>query len=211
MSDAPRDQRAPELDELELELLDAAEEAELSEALRAAFAPHEIDPRVHERLLEAALEDPLAPPSAEELVESERLRRALDGAGEHADLALARALKAAHAPNAPKRAKLELAAGALKSPSRNVIFVRFGAAFGAVAAAALVLLSLHASRRPEAAEPANLLAAAPDLQTLAQSRSTAGLFANAASAGEPSTRIDRIASLRERELRENRYALWGVR
>jgi hypothetical protein len=211
VSDTPRDQRAPEPDELEFSLLDPTDEAELGEALRAAFAPSELDPRVHERLLEAALEDPFAPPSAEEGVESERLRRALDGTGEHADLALARALKAAHAPHAPSAAKLEHAAAPLKSARRNVIFVRFGAALGAVAAAALVLLSLRASQRPTTAEHAGFIAATPDLQTLAQSRSTAGLFANAETAGEPSTRIDRIASLRERELRENRYALWGVR
>ena len=82
----------------ELPELDPAEEERLASALRHAFAPSPIDPERHERLLRIALEDPFAPPSADELVESERLRQAFEGDGEHADLALARALAAAHSP-----------------------------------------------------------------------------------------------------------------
>ena len=65
----------PELNALPL--LDAAEEARLSALLRHAYAPQEIDGARHEQLLLAALEDPFAEPSPEELVQSERLRRAL--------------------------------------------------------------------------------------------------------------------------------------
>jgi hypothetical protein len=74
-----------------------------------------------------------------------------------------------------------------------------------LAAAAAVLLTLSPQRESRAPSP--------DLQVLAlaQSRSTAPLFRATASALAPSSRIDRIASVRERELRENRYALWGVR
>jgi len=189
--------------EPELAPLSAVEEERLATALRAAFAPTELDPARHERILAAALEDPFAPPSAEELVESDRLRRALEGEGEHADLALARALAAAHAPKPLPPAARERSEARL--PRRATVFyVRFGAALGALAAAALVLLSIRGQRTPNTA--------APDLQTLAlaQSRSTAPMF-QAATAGPPSARIDRIASVRERELRENRYALWGVR
>lgn len=203
MTGAPRD---PLLEaEPELEPLTPAEEASLADALRLAFAPTELDPARHEQILASALEDPFAPPTAEEIVESERLRNALEGVGDHADLALARALAAAHAPRPLEPAARERMAAALPTPRAKVIYVRFGAAFGALAVAALVLLSLQTQRAPSHA--------APDLQTLAlaQSRSTAPLFQTAAVQGPPSARIDRIASLRERELRENRYALWGVR
>jgi hypothetical protein len=67
-----------------------------------------------------------------------------------------------------------------------------------------VLLSFGSE--PRNTSPPDLLAL-----TLAQSRSTAPLFQTAETIGAPSTRIDRIASVRERELRENRYTLWGVR
>jgi hypothetical protein len=55
-------------------------------------------------------------------------------------------------------------------------------------------------------------APAPDLRILAQvqSRSTAPLF-RVGSEGATSSRIDRIASARSRDLRDNRYAQWGVR
>jgi len=191
--------------EQELPELTAAEEERLATALRHAFAPSEIDPERHERLLRAALEDPFAEASPEELVESDRLRRAFEGDGEHADLALARALAAAHSPGPPARAALHAASAEVAAPRRaKVLYLRFGGVAAVLAAAAAVLLMVgqRQSRAP-----------APDLQALilVQSRSTAPLFQSAAAAGAPSTRIDRIASIREHELRENRYALWGVR
>ena len=193
--------------ELELPPLSAEEEERLALALRHAFAPGEIDPECHERLLSAALVDPFAPATPDELVESERLRRALEGEGEseHADSRLARALAAAHAPKPAASANLAGAAARLDPPSRGkLLYFRAGGFAAALAVAAGVLLSFgsRANRAP-----------APDLQalTLAQSRSTSPLFPNDAAAGAPSTRIDRIASVRAHDLRENRYALWGVR
>ena len=193
--------------------LDPAEERRLCELLRSAYAPSDIDPARHERLLLSALEDPFAPPSAEELVESERLRQALDGDGhdDHADLALARALSAAFAPAAtvttittaatePRAAAVITRAPRAKS---NVILFRFAGGGAALAAAAAVLLAILPKPRIETV---------PDLPALAlvQSRSTAALF-RADSAGAASSRIDRIASVRSRDLRDNRYAIWGVR
>jgi hypothetical protein len=188
----------------ELPLLDAAEEERLAQALRCAFAPSELDPERHERLLAAALEDPFAPASPEELVESERFKRALDGEGDHVDLALARALSAAHAPKPPAIAAIGRAALPVERRRAKVSYLSFASGAAALAAAAALLLTVGSRERR---------APTPDLQalTLAQSRSTAPLFQNAALAGAPSLRIDRIASVRERELRENRYALWGVR
>jgi hypothetical protein len=199
---------SPELELTELPELTTAEEERLATALRHAFAPSEIDPARHERMLRAALEDPFAPASPDELVESERLRRALEGEGDHLDLALARALAAAHSPKAPLSSGLAKASAKLESRQRvhraKVLYLRFGGAAAALAVAAAVLLSVGSRQNG---------APAPGLQALAlvRSRSTAPLFPTAATAGAPSARIDRIASVRARELRENRYALWGVR
>jgi hypothetical protein len=194
----------------ELVALDSDEERRLSTLLRSAYAPTEISPARHERLLQAALEDPFAPASADELVESERLRQALDGNGDgdHLDLVLARALSAAHAPSreAP-RALPRLARGAPERPPAKVLYYRFAGVAATLAAAAAVLLAIttHTTHTSQQASLPELPALA-----LAQSRSTAALI-QADAAGDPSTRIDRIASLRGRELRDNRYALWGVR
>lgn len=201
-----------ELDsELDLLELDPAEERRLSELLRNALAPRDLDPARHEWLLLAALEDPFAPASADELIESERLRQALDGHGDHPDLALARALASAFAPepSAPLPSivpEAGLAHAAPRTPARrksNLIALRFAGGGAALAAAAALLLAILPRPRPEST---------PDLPAfaLAQSRSTAPLF-QTDSAGAASSRIDRIASARSRDLRDNRYALWGVR
>jgi len=201
MSELTQRDSDPDLPEL-----DAEEERRLAALLRHAFAPTEIDPTRHERLLLAALEDPLAEASPEELVESERLRQALEGHGEHENLRLARALSAAFAPSL-ERALPEPALEPKPRISRpaRVIFYRFAAVSTALSLAAGVVLLVLPELRKHAAE-------APDLASiaLAQSRSTAELF-RANSAGAPSDRIDRIASARSRDLRDNRYALWGVR
>jgi hypothetical protein len=194
--------------EVDLPELDAAEELRLSELLRSAFRPSEIDPQRHERLLAAALEDPFAEPSPEELVESERLRDALEGDGDHEDARLARALSAAFAPSIDRPLADALPQLAAKPPIKSrgqVIFVRFAAVSTALAVAAAVLLRLTTQASESSAPAADLTTLA-----LAQSRSTAAFF-RADSAGAPSERIDRIASVRSRELRDNRYALWGVR
>ncbi|MEB2324275.1 MAG: hypothetical protein OZ921_17305, partial [Sorangiineae bacterium] len=87
-------------DDAPVALLSDEAERTLAESLRAAYAPEPLDDELNEALILAALDDPLAPPSAAELAESEALRRALEGEGEHPDAALARALRAAAAPGA---------------------------------------------------------------------------------------------------------------
>jgi hypothetical protein len=189
-----------------LPALAAEEERRLATLLKSAFAPGEIDEVRHEQLLLSALEDPFAAPSPEEIVESERLRRALDGDGDHLDLVLARALSAAHAPSeAPPKVVAPATLATKSKPAAKVLYVRFAGIAAALAAAAAVLFTISSrNSSPEAS--------APELPALAlvQSRSTAALF-QTASVGPPSARIDRIASVRERDLRANRYAMWGVR
>lgn len=184
------------------------EEAELLRALEAALRPAPLDPAVNERLLEMALEDPLAPPSEEELVESARLRDALDD-GSSADARLLRALAAPFSAD-PDDAVIERALGAAlppastaAAPRRNVIYAIFGAGSAVLAAAAAVALLIGTSREaaPTAAGPAAYVTP----------HSTAPLFAERFETGDTTARMDLIASARSRDLRNNRYASWGVR
>jgi hypothetical protein len=185
--------------------LTLAAKNELAEALRAAWDPAPIDAQRHAELLEQALIDPFAPASEEEARESERLRQALDAGDEsHPDVRLLRALSAARdpsplAPDARERARRSVAKSASPSKS-NVVFVTFGAA--ALAAAAIFALYIGAGMN--AARP-------PSAERLAPSRSTAELFEGEFEQGETTERIDRIASARAHDLRENRYLMWGAR
>lgn len=195
-------------------LLPPEEEAALLRALEAALRPAELDPRVNERLLELALEDPLAPASEDELIESARLRDALAEGTSDADASLLRALGASFAgvgvdegaDGAVERAlgaALPSPKAAAHSPRRNVVYAVFGAASAMLAAAAAVALFVGSSR---SAEPAAAQASAYVVP-----HSTAPLFAERFETGDTTARVDLIASARGRELRSNRYAAWGVR
>lgn len=222
-----------------LPVLDAAEEAELAEALRSAYAPVALSPERHAAVLAFALEDPFAPASADELRESERLRQALEtDDASHADAALARALRAALSPpplaaQARERAEARVRSdsGATAAthegahsgvdvprastkpqaePRRNVVFVTFGA-LALAAAAGFALLIARPSAEPPPSAAFAVASATVSAHELLQSRTTGDLFPDRFEAGATTARIDRIASARERDLRENRYALWGVR
>jgi len=207
--------RAPktpvELDELVDLPEDEAEE--LARALLAAWAPTELDAAVNEALIAAAIEDPLAPPTDEEVAESERLRLALDGHGEHPDAVLAHALRLAVTPSELETDASERLAEAVASPHAspkrrsNVLYVTFGAVGTAIAALAASWLLLL---RP-ALDSGGGRDLARQAQDLAVSRSTAALFSEKFETSATTHRVDRIASARSRELRSNRYALWGVR
>jgi hypothetical protein len=174
------------------------EESALAGALCAAYAPAPLDPARHAELLAAALEDPLAPPTEDELRASERLRQALEGGDTaHPDAALARALAAAHRSAALEPEREVRTRQALLGRPANVVFVAFGAT--ALAAAAALALFLARPAQPPRAPG-----------SLALSRTTAELFHEPFDSAQASARIDRIAEYREREGRDNRYALWGV-
>jgi len=199
----------PEIDDPDrdgpFEPLDPEAERALAEALRAAFDPEPIDPERHRQILELSLEDPFAPASDDELRESARLRRALDQDDlGHPDAALARALRNAVEPSALRPRALPEAGekpGAERSRGRVVY-----ATFGAVALAAAAAFALFISR-PSGAPDAALAARSK----LVASRPTGELFAERFEPGAATERIDRIALARQRDLRDNRYALWGVR
>jgi hypothetical protein len=185
--------------------LSPEESARWLQAVRAAISPDEISAERHERILSAALEDPFAEPSAEELREAEALRVALDSGGEHEHAGLARALGNAlgRAELEPSRAERSLEKAVPPSPARsNVIWVAFGAAASALSLAAAVALVIGSTRSEEASVAR---------RELALSRSLAPLLEADAARLSPSERMDRMASARAKDLRENRYTAWGVR
>jgi hypothetical protein len=204
-------------DEIEKLGLDPQEHADLAggeaerwlEALRAAARPDALTPAEHERLLELALEDPFAPPSEEELIESARLREALaNDDTAHADAALLAALRAPFAQEDGQAAARPLPESARQAepqqPRRNVIYATFGGAGVVLAAAAALALTFGTVSRESAPS-----ASAPR-PNLVKPRSTAPMFAGHFDSNT-TARMDMIASARERDLRDNRYTAWGVR
>lgn len=157
--------------------------------------------------------DPDAPASEEELAAAEKLRLALeDPSRASGEAELARALSLSHAPreiSASLNAALVAKALAPQTPrradGRRVIRVAFGAAAAtlAIAAAAALLLRPGANEAPQVAVVTPI--------PLVQVRSTAPLFHAPFEATNASARIDRIALARSDDLRENRYATWGVK
>lgn len=193
------------------------EEAELLAQLEAALRPSELDAAVHERLLMLALEDPLAAPTEEELIESARLRDALASGAPHPDAEVLRALSApfgAVSDEAVERALSTAERGSVQArpaPKQNVVFAVFGAASAALAAAAAVALFVAGSRSSEPAASRAVTAPAAAAPQLVKPRSTTDLFDERFETSGTTARIDRIASARSRDLRDNRYAAWGVR
>ncbi len=211
MTDRPQDRPENE----PFEALDPRVETELAEALRAAYAPAPLSSERHRQIVANALEDPLAPPSADELAESARLRAALDSGDEtHPDVALAAALKSASAPApvdaaAVARARERLTGHA--TPGR-VIYVAFGGlALAAAAAFALVMMRPQTASELAGAKPGAALEQAAGAPLMARSRTTDALFSERFEPGKTTSRVDRIALARAHELRENRYVAWGVR
>jgi hypothetical protein len=150
--------------------------------------------------------DDFPPPSEEEIRESQRLREALEDPSKPSeDADLLRAVKSAAAPKAlePKEleAGVEHALSGFSTRARRgvVIRVAFGGA-ALVAAAAVVVLVV--SRGPVPRAP---------VAELAHARSTQALFKQGFDMhGGESARIDRIVVARAADLRENRFARWGV-
>lgn len=146
-----------------------------------------------------------APASEEEVKAAEELRVALEQGRSTEDADLLRALALAHEPRTLDTAENErLVTIALDRPAKknNVIKVTFGVSV-VVAVAATMLMYLSA-QGPTAKPVARA--------ELVPVRSTQSLFDKPfESKSSASARIDRIALAREGDLRENRFARWGVR
>jgi hypothetical protein len=190
--------------------------AELVSALSSAYAPKELDESVNEQLIRGALEDPFRPATDEEVRESERLRRALDGEVDHPDLELARSLAQAHRadPSEPEASDLvERAAHRALRAARPkqygaVVYATFASVLAAAAAVAIFVQTPADPTVSQVAEPAP--ASAPLGPALELSRTSEELFKHKFTRGHTSERIDLIAAARARDLRKNRFRQWGV-
>lgn len=187
-----------------------------AEALRAAYVPASLDAADNDALIDRALgigvaDAPAAPAEREA---AERLREAVahprsDDRDEPV-VEVLDALVSAYRPRDidPLRNELlitrALRRSSEKTAARRVWPIVTAAVLGVTAMAAGFALYL----RPVLDKP---VAAAPSLQ---RSRSTADLFDQTTPfprVGGESARVDRIASARAADLRDNRFALWGVR
>ncbi len=160
------------------------------------------------------VDDPDAPPSAEEIAAAEALRAGLeDPSKKNEDAELLRAAAHAHASGrttldaASARAAEEAALAKFdKLRARRtggvLIRVTFGVGIAFAAAAALLFALGRPAQKPmEQAEGSSLV----------RVRSTQELFSQRFEPqGGESARIDRIAIARANDLRENRFAQWGV-
>lgn len=204
----------------------------LGEALMAALRPKDLDPDVHERILEAALagrsaasapEEPQASPA--EATDAARLRDALeatageagrpaDGVGVIHPLAeLARAVKNAHAPRPLAELRNEaLLRPALRAPTRTAARRTLGGVV--VTALAIAAGLLFYVRGRDQHVPAAAVAPAGDafLPGMVEQRTTAPLFQQEdfPLEGGQTPRIDRITQARSSDLRNNRFVAWGI-
>lgn len=194
--------------------------------LSAAVRPGDLDADVHERILMQALEkmplvtsvtaadEPRATPR--EIADADRLREALDAdprgdAPTHPLADLARATRHAHAPRPISEIRNEaLLRPALRAPSRAQTRRFFGVTIaGALAAAAALFVWVQDApdRQPAATAPAD-----PFLPGMVEKRSTTELFEREdfPQTGGETSRIDRITTSRQSDLRNNRFVAWGV-
>jgi hypothetical protein len=175
-----------------------------------------------------AAHEPDDPPTDEELRAAENLRRALEARESGAarrDTELVKSLRAAVVPVAisPLRHReiLERALEEdrrvvpLRPPGRKIVFLAAGGLAGVLAMAAAIAIVVRIQERaPVAASGvASIapLAGAPDGQ-FALSRSAAELFPEGIPrSGGTTARVDRIASARTQDLRQNQFARWRTR
>jgi hypothetical protein len=196
--------------------VDHTAEIELALSLRAAWDPDAISSDENRAVVDAT-------PSAEEQEIASRLREALEEkrdprAGDPATVHLARALRCAFAPpsidEAEHRAIVDAALEKMAPGKKDkgadvvdlaarrrstVVRVAFGMVTGGLALAASIVFvvtsaPMHGSEAP-----------------LAKARTTQPLFSEPFKSGETSARIDRIASARASDFRDNRFTKWGVR
>jgi len=171
-------------------------------SLRAAWAPEPLDPTTHRELVDEL-------PDAAELASAAALRDALAGDAPSEAATLAASLRAAWAPTEldANEHRAIVDAALAKVPARRadaggserrarVIRLTFGVVTGGLALAASILLVVTTGDRE---------------LPLARARTTQPLFHEPFKAGETSARIDRIASARASDYRDNRFAKWGVK
>lgn len=165
------------------------------------------------------IRDPDAPPGADEAAAAEALRDALETAAPNEGADFARAIALAHSPRpivgAEHRAIVEQAIGqgeARRARARGtsarrgrvMIALTSGLALAAAIALTIGRIGLRGEPSPAATSAA--------VEPLVPVRSTQPLFREPfARTGGESARIDRIASARAADLRDNRFTAWGIK
>jgi hypothetical protein len=171
--------------------------------------------------IDERVDDPDAPATEEERVLSEQLRDALGDPSQKNEAAeLARALSLGFAPRSiaevEHRAIVERALAGAPARSNVVPFgprrrARAGVVIGVATALSLAAGAIVVLGQMGAQEETAALRRTPRVQ-MVQTRSTQPLFEEPfARTGGASARIDRIAMARAGDLRENRFAKWGVK
>lgn len=200
-------------EEGDAKLIGAQERDSLLDSIASAASPEGIDPGRHAQLLEAALnpagnvdqllDDPLTPPSTDEIIAAAATRKNLEAEP------LVLLLRAAHAPSelspASAQSVLNAALAKLTFPKRQ--HPRVSTFWGLLAVAAAAVLWVANATEPSVE---GLAPAGRSQLEFAQSRTTGSLFSNARERSTASERIDRIAQVRQKDLRRNRYLLWGL-
>ena len=196
--------------------IDAHERDALFSALNAAYLPQPLDRSRHRQIIDRALGlatqqaaldwvDPLAPASPEDLAAAAELRDNFDSNQ------LVISLRSAHIPSAPlSDVETTLRQVAIENKPRHVapLLRRLTRpAWGIFAAAATAALWFIAQSNGIVQDARY---SRPKNDTLVLSRSTESLFAKPFAQSTNSERIDKIALVRSRELRNNRYAIWGL-
>lgn len=190
-------------------------EHELALSLRAAWDPATLSIDESRAVLDAT-------PSADEQALALALRDALAASGEPSksapdDAFFAHALRSAFAPAAidPDEHRAIVVAALAKMPAAKkpadvvalrargtrstVVRVAFGVVTGGLALAASIVFVVTSAPTHGTESP------------LARARTTQPLFSEPFKPGETSARIDRIASARASDFRDNRFTKWGVR
>jgi len=193
MSDVPENE--PPLSPEELALATQLDELALS--LRSAARPTSLNAARHDFILEQALADPLAPPTPEEAQAAAELASALEGSADTTGFTLVRALQLAQAPVAPTLPQHERVLRRVRLTRHKLVIATLGSVSTLLAAAAALFLLLEPARAPN--------------PRLATSRSLDAVLGAEAFNLTASERMDRIVVARAADLRENRYAAWGVR
>lgn len=183
--------------------------SELGTLLRHASVPTELSPERNAELVARAFDAAFAStrvedePTASELEAAEALRQALETGGKHALLEVVQLLRATVPSDNAKVDEFtdrRLVAAALREhPS----FMRSRAPLlvtGLAAAAALFLLFQNGATSHT-----------PSFGNLRVQTSTQTLLSGPLAPEATSARMDRVAELRTQDLRNNRYAQWGIK
>jgi len=124
------------------------------------------------------------------------------------DAELLQAIRSAVAPTplSDERHRDIVAASLSAKRTGKVLYLAFGGVASLAAMAAALALVIRQS------QPESSTAFVSARQTLAVSRSTADLFPDGIPrTGGTTERVDKIAYARAQDLRENRFARWGIR